>query len=125
MCIILFGYTAAVATATITTLVFSPALLFSPVMIVAMVITCVTAAPAMLCFAAFSEIRYRIGREGHILAGTLTASLALLTFGIFSEPLITNMWDQVRFASLGGAIGGWTYWRVAVWPWEGAASVNG
>jgi len=121
MCIIILGYAAAVASATFVTLLFKPALLFSPAVIVGMIITALAASPAMLCFMAFSEIRYRVGPGGHILAGTLTA---LAAHGLWSmmggnESQITEL---LGFSTLGGAVGGWAYWRVAVAHLQDAAA---
>lgn len=113
MCIIILGYAVAVASATFVTLLFKPALLFSPAVIVGMIITALAASPAMLCFMAFSEIRYRVGPGGHILAGTLTA-LAAQGFWTLLGGNESQISELIGFSTLGGAIGGWTYWRIAV-----------
>lgn len=113
MCIIILGYAAAVASATLVTLLFKPALLFSPAAIAGMIITALAASPAMLCFTAFSEIRYRVGSGGHILAGTLTA---LSAHGVWSllGGNSSEIGQLLGFSTLGGAVGGWAYWRVSV-----------
>ncbi len=116
MCIIIFGYAAAVASAAVITLLVAPTYLFSGAVLFGMFITAITAAPAMLCFVAFSEIRYRVGPGGHILAGTLTALAAhaifpMFVFGGSSELEGANI---LGFSTLGGAAGGWVYWRIAV-----------
>ena len=113
MCMIILGYAGAVTIATFITLLFKPALLFSPAIILGMVITAIAASPAMLCFVAFSEIRYRVGAGGHILAGTLTALAAHICWSGLSLA-DSQTAELLGFSTLGGAIGGWTYWRIAV-----------
>lgn len=122
MCVIILGYAAAVAVASFITLLAAPAWLFSGATIFGMAITAFTAAPAMLCFVAFSEIRYRVGPGGHILAGTLTAVAAHGLLGTLfggGDPEIARL---AGFSTLGGAVGGWTYWRVAVAHLQDAAA---
>ncbi|MGI9354933.1 MAG: hypothetical protein ACR2PF_07215 [Rhizobiaceae bacterium] len=113
MCIILLGYAAAVASATLVTLLFKPALLFSPAVTFGIIVTAIAASPSMLCFMAFSEIRYRVGPGGHILAGTLTA-LAAHGFLSMLGGFDSQTSELLGFSTLGGAIGGWSYWRLAV-----------
>ncbi len=124
MSIIIVGYAAAVASAAIITLLVAPAHLFSGTVLFGVFITAITAAPAMLCFVAFSEIRYRVGPGGHILAGTLTALAAHAIFPIFvfGGPSEFGGANVLGFSTLGGAVGGWVYWRIAVAYLQDAAA---